>query len=75
MKLNILTKRIYYKQDIKRDDMALFSSAESPMGVFAPKEQRIGGLGRLQVPLYLRGDGCFFGGHQKLGRYWGTVGA
>jgi hypothetical protein len=28
----------------------------------------------LQVPLYLRGDGCFFGGYQKLGKvlghYW-----
>jgi hypothetical protein len=42
MKLNILT-RIYHKQDIKRDGMSLFPSAESPMGVFTPKEQRIGG--------------------------------
>jgi hypothetical protein len=23
------------------------------------------------VPLYLRGDGCFFGGHQKLGEVLG----
>jgi hypothetical protein len=27
--------------------------------------------GRLQVPLYLRGDECFFGGHQKLGEVLG----
>jgi hypothetical protein len=39
MKLNIL--RIYHKQDIKRDGMALFPSTESPIGVFALKEQRI----------------------------------
>jgi hypothetical protein len=42
MKLNILT-RIYHKQEIKRDGMVLFPSAESLMGVFAPKEQMIRG--------------------------------
>jgi hypothetical protein len=33
--------------------MTLFSSAESPIGVFAPKEQRIGGLREVaSVPLF-----------------------
>jgi hypothetical protein len=51
--------------------MALFLSAESPMGVFAPKEQRIRGFGEVaSVPLF-EGRWVFFGGHQKLGEVLG----
>ena len=31
-------------------------------------------LGEMQLPLYLRGEGVFFGGHEKKGSYWGTAG-
>jgi hypothetical protein len=30
-------------------------------------------LGEMQLPLHLRRDGVFFGGHQKRKGYWGTA--
>jgi hypothetical protein len=63
MKLNILTQG-YIIKDIKRDDMALFPSAKSAMGVFAPKEQRIGEVA--SAPLF-EGRWVFFWWPPKIG--------
>jgi hypothetical protein len=30
-------------------------------------------LGEMQLPLYLRRDGVFFGGHRKREGYWGLL--
>jgi hypothetical protein len=51
--------------------MVLFPSAESPMGVIAPKEQRIGGLGKVASAPLFEGRWVFFCGHQKLGEVLG----
>jgi hypothetical protein len=47
--------------------MSLFLSAESPMSMFAPKEQRIGGLGEVASAPLFKGRCVFFWWTPKIG--------
>jgi hypothetical protein len=53
--------------------MALFPSAESPMGVFAPKERRIRGLGEVASAPLFEGRWVFFWWPPKFGGGIGTL--
>jgi hypothetical protein len=53
--------------------MLLFSSVESPMGVFAPKEQRIRGLGEVASAPLFEGRWVFFWWPPKIRGGIGTL--
>jgi hypothetical protein len=53
--------------------MALFPSAESPIDVFAPKEQRIGGLGEVASAPLFEGRCMFFWWPLKIEGGIGTL--